>query len=264
MPVNIISRFVLVVSLCAFLVPGATLWADISLPFVENWNSEASGNNANQLTWWDYESAYGDAPADDATILHIGGGDNVLDMNPRSSESIGIRSERAMFSGALLSVESDMQLTTDGDGAGVIGFSQNAAPLNGYVLAVSRDGSGGAWVDLRKFDGDLNDSFTVGPVQVTTLDPTLRHTYRLEAVFSPGQIVFSVHIDGSHLTHPNLNVTDSAPPHDFTGGLRFVLASNFGQQAYFDDFQAVPEPVTLGLISLGGLGLLKKRRSRRV
>jgi|GEM_PF-3327164 len=259
---NTTSRLVLVVGLCVFLVSGTATWADVVLPFTENWNGETAGDDASQLAHWGYESAYGAAPAADATIVHIGGGDNVLDMNPRNAESMGIRSERALFGGSLLSVETDMQLTTDGDGAGVIGFSQNTAALNGYVLAVSRDGSGGAWVDLRKFDGDLNDSFTVGPVQVATLDPTLPHTYRLEATFSPGQIAFEVYVDNSHLTSPNLNPIDSTP-HTFSDGLRFALASNFGQQAYFDDFQAIPEPAMLGLLSVGGLGLLRKRRSRR-
>jgi len=260
MSANSSGRVLCVVSFCAAVAAGVpAARADLPMPFVENWNAEAPGDRADQLTWWAHEGAYGGAPAGDAVIVPLGGGDNALDMNPSGSESMGIRSDSTLFGAPLLWMETDMQLTADGAGAGVIGFCQAAAALNGYALAVSRDGTGGAWVDLRKFDGDLNDSFTVGPVNITTLDPTQRHTYRLEAAFSAGQIAFSVLVDGSPLTSPNLNPVDT-DPHGFSGGLRFALASNFGQQAYFDDFQALPEPATFCLLTLGGAVLLCRRR----
>ena len=234
--------------------------AEVPMPFVEDWEGESAGDNANQLADWSYQSAYGTAPASEAFIVD-NAGDNVLNMNPGSSNSMGINSDRALFGGPVLTVESDMLLTTDGDGAGVIGFAEYGAPLQGYVLAVSRNGSN-AWFDLRKFDGDLNDSFTVGPVSVA-IDPTETHHYMLAATFEEdGDIAFEVYLDYSvtPLSSPNLQPVDNSP-HDFTDGAQFVLASNFGQQAYFDNFQALPEPATMSLLALGSLAMLRQRRN---
>jgi len=258
-----LMRRIILPGTCLFIASifiGATaLGAEIELPFSENWNAETPGDNVSQLTDWSLESAYGSAPAGEGTIVAVGGGDNVLNLNPAGSDSIGICSEATGFGEALLTVESDIQLTGDGAGAGVLGFCRKTAALDGYVLAVSRDGSGGAWLDLRKFDGSLDDSFTVGPVQITNLDPTVRHAYRLEAAFAGGQIDFSVYVDNTLRTETNLSPTDT-DPHDFSDGVRFVLASNYGQQAYFDDFQAIPEPCTLTLLGLSGAALLRRRR----
>jgi hypothetical protein len=239
-------------------VSGGSSGADITLPFGETWNQETSGDNANQLTRWNYESSYGTAPASDTTIVTVSGAEKALNMNPRNSESTGIRSQRADFSGSVLSIKSEIQLTTDGAGAGVIGFCKATGPLFGYVLAVARDPGGGAWLDLRKFFGNLNDSFTTGAVYFP-FDPLTRHTYRLDAAFTGGQIDFSVYVDGEHMSHPYLDVTDSNP-HTFAGGLNFVLASNYGQQAYFDNFAATPEPATLLLLAAGAIALRKCHR----
>ena len=240
------------------LMGSGDLKADISMPFQDNWNQETAGDNANQLTWWDYESSYGDAPAGDTTVITVSGSDKALNMNPNGSESTGICSQRTFLGGSVLSIQTDLQLTTDGAGAGVLGFCENEDPLYGYVLAVSRGTSGGAWLNLRKFDGDLNNSFTTDPVFYASLNPLVAHTYRLDATFSTGQIAFDVFVDGDHKVNANLEPVD-IDPYGFTNGLQFVLASNFGQQAYFDNFQAVPEPGTLALLACGGL-LLKRKR----
>ena len=233
--------------------------AQIELPFTDNWNSETVGDNANQLANWSYQSAYGAAPAGNTLIVDAGGGDLALDMNPSASNSTGLSSDRFDYGASLLTVQADMQLTADGSGAGVIGFAQHGSPLYGYVLAVSRNGSN-AWFDLRRFDGDLNDSFTVGPVAVA-IDPTLAHNYKLEALLWGDRIEFFVYLDSSPTPLPFLDLQpiDTAP-HDFSGGFSGVLASNFGQQAYFDNFQAIPEPAVMTLLALGGASLLRRRR----
>lgn len=247
---KILSCLAVVAGLC---VQGQVLFQD-------NWDHETVGDNANQLTWWRYEASYGSAPAADAIIVPVSGTDKALNMNPGGNLSMGIRSQYAYSVGTWLSMRTDMLLTTDGNGAGVIGFARSNAPLYGYVLAVSRDPGGGTWLDLRKFNGDLNDSFTVGPVLVSTINPLVRQTYRLDAVFTSGAITFSVYVNNVHQTHPNLNVTDSAP-HNFANGAWFVLAANFGQQAYFDNFFAIPEPATCTLL-MAGVTLLRLCRCR--
>jgi len=248
------------VGLLAVLVTAPAAKADLALPFTETFNTETTGDDASELTWWAYEPAYGSAPAADAVIVDVGGGDKVFDMNPGATDSMGVRSDRATFGPVLFWVETDMLLTSDGNGAGVVGFSQNTETLNGYVLAVSRDGSGGAWLDLRRFDGDLDDSFTVGPVHVTDLDPTDVHRYRLEADFgTAGQIGFAVRVDGQLQTDPNLTPVDT-DPHDVSDGVRGVLAANGGQQVYFDNVNITPEPATLVLLTLGGVALAARRR----
>jgi len=253
-------RWVASVGLLVVLVAVPAARADLALPFTEIFNAETTGDDASELTWWAYEPSYGSAPAADAVIVDVGGGDKVFDMNPGGTESMGVRSDRATFGPVLFWVEADMLLTSDGNGAGVIGFSQNTEALNGYVLAVSRDGTGGAWLDLRRFDGDLNDSFTVGPVHLTDLDPTEVHRYRLEADFgTAGQIDFAARVDGQLQTDPNLAPVDT-DPHDVSDGVRGVLAGNGGQQAYFDNVNLTPEPVTLVLLTLGAVGLVARRR----
>jgi len=234
--------------------------AQLSLPFTDDWDSETPGDNANQLDNWVYQPAYGDAPASETVVVDAGGSNYVLDMNPSASESTGISSERFDYlGGTIFSVSSDMQLTTDGSGAGVIGFAKYGAPLYGYVLAVSRNGSD-AWFDLRRFDGDLNDSFTVGPVSIS-IDPTTAHTYTLEAHLFADRIEFFVFLDDSPTPLPNaeLQPVDN-DPHDFSGGFSAVLASNFGQQAYFDNFEALPEPATMTILAAAGTALLRRRR----
>jgi hypothetical protein len=249
----------LLVAMCgaAMWLGGAAARADIVLPFAESWNGETAGDNASQLTWWSYESSYGTALASDTTIVTVSGADKALNMNPRNAESTGIRSQRAFFGGTVLSMQSDMQLTTDGAGAGVIGFCKATGALYGYVLAVSHDPGGGAWLDLRKFYGNLDDSFTTGAVYYS-FNPLIRHTYRMDAVFDAGQIAFSVYVDGEHKSHPYLDVTDTNP-HSFADGLDFVLAANGGQQVYLDNFQAVPEPVTMLLLGVGAVAIKKRK-----
>ena len=232
--------------------------AQLELPFTEDWYNETDGDNANQLDNWSYQPAYGTAPAGD-TPIYDAGGDNVLNMNPGASNSTGLSSDRFDFGATVFSVQADMQLTTDGSGAGVIGFAQYGNPLYGYVLAVSRNGSN-AWFDLRRFDGDLNDSFTAGPVSVA-IDPTLAHNYKLRALIWGDRIEFSVFLDGSptKMPFPDLQPIDYAP-HDFSGGFSAVLASNFGQQAYFDNIQVIPEPAVMTLLTIGAAALIRSRR----
>ena len=129
--------------ICAVLVLSfaAVAHAQLALPFTDDWDSETPGDNANQLDNWSYQSVYGSAPATDTVIVDAGASNYVLNMNPSGSNSTGISSARIDFGATLFSVESAMQLTTDGNGAGVIGFAQYGSPLFGYVLAVSRNGS---------------------------------------------------------------------------------------------------------------------------
>ena len=123
-------------------------------------------------------------------------------------------------------------------------------------------------MEIRKFTGTL-DSAGFGYHIVSGLSALDINTYQLEATFNSDEsIEFDVYLNDSPTPIADLNYVDDFPV-SLDGSVRFALASNIGQMAYFDDFLAegdvvvVPEPGTI-LMILGGLagisGIVRRRK----
>lgn len=253
-----------------------SLRADFSTIFSENWEAETVGDNANQLTNWQYEPAYGNGAATDAEIMYIEGVTNFLSLDPpnpppsNEDASMGIRTSNSFLTatpGWILSIKSKVALNQDeGGGAGTIGFSQADGALYGYGLAISRESkTGGGFnsvVEIFEFGGSLTgEGYDYEIVEVDPTDGANAHTFELRASVYSGSIDFQVYCDDELI--PELNRTDDTPV-DFDDGVTFSLASNLGQQAYFDEFVAaediIPEPASLWLLTAGGLLAARRRR----
>ena len=255
-------------------VPAAQ--ADFSTIFTENWEAETVGDNADQLTNWQYESDYGNGLSTDAEIMYSPGLGQFLSMNPPNpppwgeDASMGIRTQSSFATalpGQILSIKSKVALDqNDGGGAGTIGFSQANAALYGYGLAVSLvDKAGGGYnavMEIFEFNGSLTgNGYGYEIVEVDPTDSSPAHTFELQAAAYQDSIEFQVYYDDTLV--PALNRTDATPV-DFGDEVTFSLASNLGQLAYFDDFVAaeapIPEPASLTLLALGGLAVIRRRR----
>ena len=257
------------------LISVGSVQADFTQIFSEGWSGD-TGHNGSNLNNWNHESDYGDGTATDITILSAGAPyGNILSLDPPnrpqppygqpSEYSVGIKTKSSYSSAALndvLSIKSKIQLLDDGGGAGVIAFARSTNPLYGYGLAVSRYINNDAILEIRKFTGTL-DSTGFGYHIVSGLSAIDINTYRLQATFNSGSTEFDVYVNGSTTPIAALNYTDDSPV-SLDGSVNFVLASNIGQKAYFDDFLAegdvIPEPATLLLLGLGGMVLRRKNK----
>ena len=248
---GIFGRIALLIGLFAGV---SLLQADFITIFSEDWESEVVGDNADQLANWQYEPAYGNGLPSDAVILTdaVWPFGKFLCIDPPNGygpdASMGIHTSGASFltatPGKILSIKSKIALNPgEGGGAGVIGFAQSVHPLYGYGLAVSRslneqDGFD-TLLEIFEFNGDLT-GMGYG-YQIVSIDPTDNtnvHTFELQAAILPDSIDLDVYWDDTLV--PQLNHSDTTPV-DFGSGVIFSLATNIGQQAFFDDFVAADD-----------------------
>ena len=272
------KRSVVVCSVCVLLVFISSVQADFTQIFSENFSGD-TGHNGSNLNNWLHESDYGDGDAGDIVVLPAGAPyGNILSLDPDNRPSsppygepaeysVSIKTKSSYSSAAVddvLSIESKIQLLTDGSGGGAIAFARSTNPLYGYSLVVSRAANNTAILEIRKFTGTL-DSVGFGNHTISGLSAIAINTYRLEATFGSGSIEFDVYVNNSSSPIAALNYIDDSPI-SLNGSVKFTLASNIGQKVYYDDFLAqvdtIPEPATICLLCFGSL-MLRRNRYRK-
>jgi hypothetical protein len=154
-------------------------------------------------------------------------------------------------------------------GKGSVGLHQNAGGTISFSLMLQSDpdewrgpypGSGLVMNNLNgnAITGDV-DTGDAGTANLLPLDPTLWHTYVIDIVAGgAGTHVVSVSVDGAPAV--NFDVTAGSGSDFPVSYLAIGQGATTPGGAIDIDYITIPEPMTLTLLGLGGLGLIRRRR----